>query len=88
MIQYRRASVGRREGRETLDQQMPSGTSCPDFAFDSPSRKAACFRRPSLRLRLEPFRRLWPDGGKGAGQFGGANSLTHRDKQLICCPIG
>jgi hypothetical protein len=39
---------------------------------------------------LERDRSLWlvDDFCKGAGQFGGANPLTHGDEQLVCCSIG
>jgi hypothetical protein len=42
---------------------------------------------PGYVFGFKAFRRLWvmglwlvDDGGKGAGQFGGANSLTHGDE--------
>jgi hypothetical protein len=45
---------------------------------------------PGYIIGSKVVRRLWfvDDFCKGASQFGGANSLTHGDEQLVGCSIG
>jgi hypothetical protein len=54
------------------------------------TQRPLCFRRPGLLVPLKLLVNLWleDDSCEGAGQFVGANSLTHRDEELVCCSIG
>ena len=47
------------------------------------------FQAARVRSSSEAFCRLplEDDGCKGAGQFAGANPLTHGDEELVCCSI-
>jgi len=90
MIQDRRASVGRRSVAKLLTSRSHQEQLAPILQPTPQAERPPVSGGPRYVFGFKPVRRLWlvDDGCKGAGQFGGANSLTHGDEQLVCCSIG